>query len=364
MADATTLSPALGQPPELGIAEREQRFPCVGIALLYSARDGQGRSGMGSLLHQVATTDMSLKGLAFDVAVPLAVGDTLMVLVGQPDTEVCEQLFTSVRWCRELSQGHFRVGVQIGQSSRVLQRLSADGGVLSKPIQIGLPVPASVELVCPACGAHAVFELVANQPVAGGKQGLMPLYDCSLCETTRSIMGLLAYARQAVVPPVSHRAGAETGSTRFANAVSDNSLPYRNQPVNKEGQAMTLKRILYAEDEPDIQAVAKLALEMVGGFEVLICGNGVEALQKVGDFAPQLILLDVMMPGMDGPTTLQNLRANAATAAIPVIFLTAKVQPPEVVQYQAMGALDVIAKPFDPMTLAAQVKAIWGRSHG
>jgi two-component system OmpR family response regulator len=127
---------------------------------------------------------------------------------------------------------------------------------------------------------------------------------------------------------------------------------------------MKLERILYAEDEPDIQAVAKLALEMVGGFKVLICGNGSEALQKITGFAPDLILLDVMMPGMDGPTTLKNLRADPATAGIPVIFLTAKVQPPEVALYQAMGALNVIAKPFDPMTLAAQVKQIWDANHG
>ena len=127
---------------------------------------------------------------------------------------------------------------------------------------------------------------------------------------------------------------------------------------------MTLKRILYAEDEPDIQAVAKLALEMVGGFTVLICGNGVETLQQVVDFAPDLILLDVMMPAMDGPTTLQRLRADPATAGIPVIFLTAKVQPPEVAHYQALGALNVIAKPFDPMTLAARVQQIWAQHRG
>lgn len=122
---------------------------------------------------------------------------------------------------------------------------------------------------------------------------------------------------------------------------------------------MNLERILYVEDEPDIQAVAKLALEMVGGYKVLICGGGQEALDKVSGFVPDLILLDVMMPGMDGPTTLQNLRANPATASIPVIFLTAKVQPSEVAQYQALGALNVIAKPFDPMTLAEQVRKIW-----
>ena len=126
---------------------------------------------------------------------------------------------------------------------------------------------------------------------------------------------------------------------------------------------MTLKRILYAEDEPDIQAVAKLALEMLGGFQVLICSSGSEALEKVQDFAPDLILLDVMMPGMDGPTTLQRLRADKATMAIPVIFLTAKVEPEEVQQFQSLGVLDVLAKPFDPMRLAGQVKAIWERNH-
>ncbi|MDP3878567.1 MAG: response regulator [Methylobacter sp.] len=122
---------------------------------------------------------------------------------------------------------------------------------------------------------------------------------------------------------------------------------------------MNLQRILYVEDEPDIQAVAKLALEMVGGFQVMICSGGQQALDTVGSFAPDLILLDVMMPGMDGPATLQKLRANPSTASIPVIFLTAKVQPNEVAQYQALGALNVIAKPFDPMTLAAQVQKIW-----
>jgi CheY-like chemotaxis protein len=127
---------------------------------------------------------------------------------------------------------------------------------------------------------------------------------------------------------------------------------------------MTLKKILYAEDEPDIQAVAKLALEMLGGYTVQLCANGMEALVAAREFAPDLILLDVMMPGMDGPSTLKQLRADPATAAIPVIFLTAKVQPAEVVHYQSLGALNVIAKPFDPMTLAAQVRQIWSAAHG
>ena len=121
----------------------------------------------------------------------------------------------------------------------------------------------------------------------------------------------------------------------------------------------TLQRVLYVEDEPDIQAVAKLALELVGGFTVKVCSSGEEALREAEAFAPEMILLDVMMPGMDGPTTLQALRALPALDTVPVAFMTAKVQPAEVAQYKTLGARDVIPKPFDPMTLASQVRAIW-----
>jgi CheY-like chemotaxis protein len=125
-----------------------------------------------------------------------------------------------------------------------------------------------------------------------------------------------------------------------------------------------LKRVFYVEDEPDIQAVAKIALEMVGGFTVKICSSGEEALREVEAFAPDMILLDVMMPGMDGPTTLQALRRLPAHAATPVAFMTAKVQPAEVAHYTSLGALDVIPKPFDPMALAGQVRAIWDKRNG
>ena len=121
----------------------------------------------------------------------------------------------------------------------------------------------------------------------------------------------------------------------------------------------TLQRIMYVEDEPDIQAVAKLALEMVGGFTVKICSSGEEALKEAVAFAPDMILLDVMMPGMDGPSTLKALRKKPSLATIPIAFMTAKVQPAEVEKYKSLGAIDVIPKPFDPMNLANQVRAIW-----
>lgn len=125
-----------------------------------------------------------------------------------------------------------------------------------------------------------------------------------------------------------------------------------------------LQRILYVEDEPDIQTVARLALEMIGGFTVAICSSGAEALERVGEFAPDLVLLDVMMPGMDGPTVLARLRELPGTAATPVVFMTAKIQPQEVAEYRALGAVEVIGKPFDPIALPEQVREIWRRIHG
>ncbi|WP_332775316.1 response regulator [Polaromonas sp.] len=122
-----------------------------------------------------------------------------------------------------------------------------------------------------------------------------------------------------------------------------------------------LNRILYVEDEPDIRAIAQMALEAVGGFTVLACASGREALAAAPSAAADLLLLDVMMPGMDGPSTLQALRQLPATAGTPVIFMTAKVQAAEVAQYRALGALDVIAKPFDPMALSAQIRQIFDR---
>lgn len=123
----------------------------------------------------------------------------------------------------------------------------------------------------------------------------------------------------------------------------------------------TLSRILYVEDEPDIQAVAKLALEAVGGFTLEVCSSGQEAIDKAEAFAPQLMLLDVMMPEMDGPTTMKTLREIPALANVPAVFMTAKVQPQEVKEYKAQGAVEVIAKPFDPMTLASDINEIWQR---
>ncbi|HWL82782.1 MAG TPA: response regulator [Roseomonas sp.] len=124
-----------------------------------------------------------------------------------------------------------------------------------------------------------------------------------------------------------------------------------------------LTRILYVEDDGDIRTVASFALKAVGGFTVEACASGEEALARAEGFAPQLILLDVMMPGMDGPTTLERLRSLPSMAEVPAVFMTAKVQPQEITRYRELGSLDVISKPFDPMTLSASVRQIWAKRH-
>lgn len=120
-----------------------------------------------------------------------------------------------------------------------------------------------------------------------------------------------------------------------------------------------LERILYVEDDPDIQQIAMMVLETIAGFTVQACSSGIDAVAKAVAFKPDLMLLDVMMPGMDGPETLRELRKFPELADTPTVFMTAKVQPQEVQEYLGMGALAVIAKPFDPMTLADELRSIW-----
>lgn len=125
--------------------------------------------------------------------------------------------------------------------------------------------------------------------------------------------------------------------------------------------SQTLEKILYVEDDPDIQTIALMVLETISGFKVKPCSSGAEALAAAETFKPDLILLDVMMPGMDGPATLSELRKFPQLVNTPVVFMTAKVQPQEVQGYLDLGAVGVIAKPFDPMTLTQQLNSIWER---
>ncbi|MCK5353964.1 MAG: response regulator [Methyloprofundus sp.] len=123
----------------------------------------------------------------------------------------------------------------------------------------------------------------------------------------------------------------------------------------------SLRKILYVEDDPDIKRIAQIALEKVGGFEIKACNSGAEALAVVSEFMPDLILLDVMLPEMDGLEIQVILQQSTQTRSIPVVFMTAKVQKNDVEDYHRCGALGVIAKPFNPITLAGQLRELWNK---
>ena len=114
-------------------------------------------------------------------------------------------------------------------------------------------------------------------------------------------------------------------------------------------------RVLYVDDEPDIREIAEMALSLDPAFEVRTASSGALGVEIARDWRPDVILLDVMMPGMDGPTTLAHLRQMHETAGIPVIFVTARAQPSEMQNFATLDAVGVIAKPFDPMRLARDV---------
>ena len=115
------------------------------------------------------------------------------------------------------------------------------------------------------------------------------------------------------------------------------------------------RRILIIDDEDDIREVAALSLETVAGWDVMMAGSGAAGIVKAQEQRPDAILLDVMMPGMDGPTTFRELRKNPATSTIPVLFLTAKVQATDRRRFADLGIHAVLVKPFDPMTLSTQI---------
>ena len=121
----------------------------------------------------------------------------------------------------------------------------------------------------------------------------------------------------------------------------------------------TLRKLAYVEDEADIRTIAQMALQMMGGYEVALYASGEEALQQLPQDIPQLLLMDVMMPGQNGPSVLEAMRQIPALQHLPVIFMTAKAQQGEIDYYKSLGAIGVITKPFDPMQLAHEVAGLW-----
>jgi DNA-binding response OmpR family regulator len=127
---------------------------------------------------------------------------------------------------------------------------------------------------------------------------------------------------------------------------------------------ISLQRILLADDEPDILEISRIALETVGGFEVSVCSSGRALLDRLSEFEPDLIIVDVLMPDMTGPDVLQEVRRRPELSAVPVVYLTGVIQEEELEELRETGVADIILKPFDPMTLADRINGIWKGADG
>ncbi len=316
---------------------KEGRFPCVGIELMFSPVRDDCIESLGSEIYSAIGHDMSFSGLSFDVIHPLKNGEQLYILVSN-QFQPSERLTAEVCWCKALENGNYRIGVNILESAGVKidvkNRLNDNIGVTDNSM------PSEARLACPSCTEVSTFMFVKNQKGDWGK-GVMPLYQCDTCDTTRSIPNILDFNRRLRI-----------------NELKSNKIVFESN--HDKIQPLTiLQRILYVEDEPDIRTVAQMALEMVGGYTVEVCASGIEALEKAAEFKPDLFILDVMMPKLTGPQTLQKLRQQESFATTPAIFMTAKVQTHEISGYDALYVLGVVPKPFDPMALSADISALW-----
>jgi diguanylate cyclase (GGDEF)-like protein len=203
----------------------------------------------------------------------------------------------------------------------------------------GAPVPTSAG----AIGVTASIGVVEFHPAANGES--VPL-ETLLRELDSNLYLSKQQGRNRVTLPAARTSGGqEIGQRTVAQEIP---------PVHRP-----LRTILYVDDEPDIRLIVQTALSLAPGLTVHTADSCAQALELARTLQPDLVLLDVMMPGVDGPTTLQRLRADPAIARMPVIFMTAKAMPADVERLRAMGASAVIAKPFDPMQLSAQVLSLW-----
>ncbi|MBD3870929.1 MAG: response regulator [Acidobacteria bacterium] len=127
---------------------------------------------------------------------------------------------------------------------------------------------------------------------------------------------------------------------------------------------ISLQRILLADDEPDILEISRIALETVGGFEVSVCLSGKTLLERLPEFKPDLVIVDVLMPDMTGPEVFEEIRRRPEYDEVPVIYLTGVIQEEELEDLRETGVADIILKPFDPMTLADRINGVLKGSHG
>ena len=123
--------------------------------------------------------------------------------------------------------------------------------------------------------------------------------------------------------------------------------------------ATPLSRICYVEDDEDIQRIVRMSLERIGKFTVEVVGDPLKAIDAMAAFKPELVMLDWMMPGMDGPTLLKTMREQPETAAYPVVFITAKATQKDHAELLSLGAAGIVSKPFSPKDLPEQLRTIW-----
>ena len=125
-----------------------------------------------------------------------------------------------------------------------------------------------------------------------------------------------------------------------------------NRPLNK---------ICYVEDDEDIQRIVRMSLERVGKMTVEIVTDPLQAIGVMTAFKPDLVMLDWMMPGMDGPTLFRKMKEDPQVSGLPVVFITAKAQSRDMAELMALGAAGTISKPFSPKDLPNELRAIWAK---
>ena len=155
--------------------------------------------------------------------------------------------------------------------------------------------------------------------------------------------------------------GAPSGaphSRRNWSTSCGEGLAQRMQSLKGGGEVVAIRKVVLCDDDPDIRAIGEISLRDVGGWEVVCVNDGFAAVDAARAEMPDLILLDIMMPNLDGPGTFAKLRGDPQCSGIPVVFMTAKAQSHELRGYTELGAAGVIAKPFDPLTLPEQIRAL------
>jgi CheY-like chemotaxis protein len=182
-------------------------------------------------------------------------------------------------------------------------------------------------------------------------------FDLLMLEQAVNFCGVDRYITEAEAPEGLARA-VEDLAARIRGQRNEVS-PFAKRAKGFSGVEMQahIQTVLLVDDEPDIRKIGQISLVEIGKWEVLLAASGDEALDIARQHRPDLILLDVMMPHLDGLSTLQQLRTQDETKEIPVIFMTAKAQRQEVSRYLRTGAIGVITKPFDPLTLPQQIQA-------